>query len=183
MVAAFVRPQPTGAVAYSATTGAPPTIAPEFAHTEDRTTSLIDQGLVANSIAPEDRCVSPSDFGFHNAIRTAAGIRFIDFEFAGWDDPGKTLVDFIFQPRVQVLEKRSALLIALHPEQRDEVRIRYAALKPILRIKWICIIIGVLRPGRLTQMLQVDPGLNSNRLILERLQSATNHLNATLGRP
>lgn len=153
----------------------------EFAHTEERTNSLIDQGMVADAIAPEERCVSPSDFGFHNAIRTATGIRFIDFEFAGWDDPGKTLVDFIFQPRVPVPEESSALLIALHPDQSNEVRIRYTALKPILRIKWLCIMLAVLQPGRLTQMLQVNSGLNSSRLVLERLRSATSQLNTTLG--
>ena len=51
----------------------------------------------------EERCVSPSDFGFHNAIRRPDGsICFIDFEYAGWDDPSKTAADFFLQPAMPV---------------------------------------------------------------------------------
>ena len=50
---------------------------------------------------PADRCVSPSDFGFHNALREPSGrLRFIDFEYAGWDDPAKLVCDFFCQPAV-----------------------------------------------------------------------------------
>tara|TARA_R110001592_G_scaffold175466_1_gene414599 strand:- start:20277 stop:21332 length:1056 start_codon:yes stop_codon:yes gene_type:complete len=46
--------------------------------------------------------LSPSDFGFHNALRTKHGIQFFDFEYAGWDTPWKTLCDFFAQPAVPV---------------------------------------------------------------------------------
>lgn len=152
----------------------------ELAHTEERTTSLIDQGIVADAIAPEDRCVSPSDFGFHNAIRTAAGIRFIDFEFAGWDDPAKALVDFKFQPRVPVPAKYSGLFSALKRDQRRHVQIRYTTLKPVLRVKWLCIMLGILRPERLKEIMLANPELNLSRLIHKRLRSASSCLNAAI---
>lgn len=151
-----------------------------LAHTEESTNRLIDQGIVPDAISPEERCVSPSDFGFHNAIRTQAGIQFIDFEFAGWDDPAKALVDFIFQPRVPVPGEPSALFTALHPFQRNNVDIRYAALKPVLRVKWLCIMLAILRPERLKQMLIVSPEINPSRLIYARLRSASSYLNANL---
>ena len=44
-------------------------------------------------------CISASDFGLHNAIMTERGIVFFDFEFAGWDDPAKAIVDFLLQPQ------------------------------------------------------------------------------------
>ncbi len=48
---------------------------------------------------PEARTLSPSDFGFHNAIRRPAGtLAFVDFEYFGWDDPAKTIVDFLLHP-------------------------------------------------------------------------------------
>ena len=50
----------------------------------------------------EDRCLSPSDFGFHNALQSAARLSFIDFEYAGWDDPAKLVCDFFCQPAVPV---------------------------------------------------------------------------------
>src|SRR5262245_35817110 len=54
-------------------------------------------GLEAD-LPPADRRLSPSDFGFHNAIRTESGrLRFLDFEYAGWDDLAKTVADFFCQ--------------------------------------------------------------------------------------
>lgn len=42
-----------------------------------------------------ERCLSPSDFGFHNAlVRPDGSLCFIDFEYAGWDDPAKAVGDF-----------------------------------------------------------------------------------------
>src|SRR5205085_11484733 len=51
-------------------------------------------------VAHEDRRLSPSDFGFHNAIRPDVDdrLRFIDFEYAGWDDPANLVCDFFCQP-------------------------------------------------------------------------------------
>lgn len=149
----------------------------KLAQTEEHITSLIDKGMVVDAIASEARCASPSDFGFHNAIRTAAGIRFIDFEFAGWDDPTKVLVDFISQPRVPVLSEPWVLLSAFHPDRRDAIHKRYAVLKPILRVKWTCIILSILQPERLQQILLVEPEFKSSRIIYKRLAQANSYLN------
>jgi hypothetical protein len=52
-------------------------------------------------VAPLDRRVqtlSPADFGFHNALRTGAGLAFLDFEYFGWDDPVKLVSDVLWHP-------------------------------------------------------------------------------------
>lgn len=61
---------------------------------------LESQGLSADAtLVRENRTLSPSDFGFHNALRRADGrIVFLDFEYFGWDDPAKTVVDFLLHP-------------------------------------------------------------------------------------
>jgi len=46
--------------------------------------------------------LSPSDFGFHNAIKATSGYYFIDFEYAGLDTPWKVFADFFSQPAVPV---------------------------------------------------------------------------------
>lgn len=46
--------------------------------------------------------ISPSDFGFHNAINTKQGIVFLDFEYAGRDSCWKMVADFFCQPKVPV---------------------------------------------------------------------------------
>jgi len=49
-----------------------------------------------------ERCyqtLSPSDYGFHNALRGKNGkLTFLDFEYFGWDDPVKMLCDFMWHP-------------------------------------------------------------------------------------
>ena len=54
-------------------------------------------------LGPADRVLSPSDFGFHNALLDRQGnVRFFDFEYAGWDDPAKLVCDFFCQVEVPV---------------------------------------------------------------------------------
>ena len=38
--------------------------------------------------------MSPSDFGLQNTLFTKNKLFFIDFEYAGLDDPAKCLLDF-----------------------------------------------------------------------------------------
>jgi hypothetical protein len=51
-----------------------------------------------------NQVLSPSDFGFHNAIQTKDGLKFIDFEYFGWDDPVKLTCDFILHPGMKLTE-------------------------------------------------------------------------------
>jgi len=148
----------------------------EWAEIERHTTKMIDQGKIINAITPELRYVSPSDFGFHNAIRTPERTYFIDFEFAGWDDPAKAALDFILQPRVPVAKQRSPLLDALPPEHRLTVYRRCEVLGPILRIKWACIVLAVLQPTRLEQIMHNMPEQSPEDLIRNRIERAYSYL-------
>jgi len=50
-------------------------------------------------LASAHRALSPSDFGLHNALRGKDGqLRFIDFEYFGWDDPVKLVSDTAIHP-------------------------------------------------------------------------------------
>lgn len=151
----------------------------EVAEVEQQTNRVIEKGMVRDAIHPGQRCVSPSDFGFHNAIRTGTGIRFIDFEFAGWDDPAKATLDFLLQPRVPVVGYGSPLLSAWQPERQHSIHARCKHLAPILRLKWLCILLAVLNPDRLKQMLSVISGQDSAQLVSSRLESAKIYLSRT----
>lgn len=90
-----------------------------------------------------DRVLSPSDFGFHNAIiREDRRLAFIDFEYAGWDDPAKTIGDFFCQPEVPVPLKHLPYMVdrlsAVINDGRS-LKDRVALLLPAYRIKWSCI--------------------------------------------
>lgn len=92
------------------------------------------------------RIISPSDFGFHNAIEKEDGqLVFIDFEYAGWDDPAKLTCDFFCQVAVPVPFKYFDLfmnsirqMLSLGSEFEERVR----TLLPFYRLKWCCIMMN-----------------------------------------
>jgi hypothetical protein len=142
----------------------------------NKTESLISSGIVSDVIDPDQRCISPSDFGFHNAIRTNSGPRFIDFEFSGWDDPAKAAVDFALQPGVPTGTPISSLLAAANCNQINIIKKRCETLGPVLRIKWLCIILAVLQPERLMRVLVTHPQIEPEALIYQRLIQAEKYL-------
>ena len=151
-------------------------IGSDLGQVEERTHNLIAQGIATDAIRPDQRCISPSDFGFHNAISTKTGVMFIDFEYAGWDDPAKATIDFILQPRVPVVGYGSPLLAAWDPEYRHFVNARCRHLEPILRLKWLCIMLAVLNPARLKHMVDITSANDTNRFISERIERAKSYL-------
>jgi len=98
-----------------------------------------------------ERCVSPSDFGFHNALRREDGsIVFLDFEYAGWDDPSKLVGDFFCQPAVPVPSEyydafAEGIISSL--ELSPGHKIRTELLRPVYEIKWCCILLNPFLPG------------------------------------
>ena len=140
------------------------------------TSDEIASGRQFDSIRPDDCCISPSDFGFHNAILTEQGVKFIDFEFSGLDDPAKTAIDFVLQPRVPVKQSLTQVLYALDIKQKHMVERRCMALMPILSLKWSCIILSVLNPDRLKEMIQIHPCHDLETFIHERMIAARLHL-------
>ena len=148
----------------------------KFESISEITAHKIASGKLNDAIQPDDCCISPSDFGFHNAISSTAGVKFFDFEFSGWDDPTKTALDFILQPRVPVKQGLSPLLASLNVKQSHFLKKRYEALMPILSLKWSCIILSVLNPVRLKEIGLLGSSNELDNLISERIIAATSHL-------
>lgn len=101
-------------------------------------------------LAAANECLSPSDFGFHNAIRAADGrLRFVDFEYAGWDDPAKTVCDFFCQPAVPVPLEFWEYVVASVVSDLDDPeghQRRIALLLPVYQLKWCCIMLNDFLP-------------------------------------
>ena len=107
------------------------------------------EGGFDQPLAAEDRCLSPSDFGFHNALAQAGRVRFIDFEYAGWDDPAKTVCDFFCHPGVPVSRDyfgafQDAVLASLPHAPMHRQRI--AMLMPLFELEWCCILLNEFLP-------------------------------------
>ena len=140
-----------------------------FKPVEERILNALRAGQIADSLPASGRCVSPSDFGFHNAIRTARGVKFFDFEFGGWDDPAKAAVDFMLQPRVPTLQYHLVLLSKLAAKEQEMAMLRAKTLKPILELKWLCIIGGFLRKHRFMRLSATMPSLEIERYVSKKL--------------
>jgi hypothetical protein len=140
-----------------------------FRQVEKETNKALDLGKIEDALPAFQRCVSPSDFGFHNAIRTADGVKFIDFEFGGWDDPAKTAVDFILQPKVPVREGIPLSLRVISRIEEEAFLKRTEILQPILKFKWFCIIGGFLRELRYSQLMTIVPDAEMHRFVVGKL--------------
>jgi hypothetical protein len=145
-------------------------------------------GLDANAaLLHIQRCISPSDFGFHNALRASDGtIRFLDFEYAGWDDPAKTAGDFFQQLAVPVppqYRQHFATEIARCLHDPTATLARIELLRPVYAVKWCCIVLNIYLPVHLARRRFATPGLDESALkrsqltkaiaILESLNSTT----------
>ena len=101
---------------------------------------------------PDQRTLSPSDFGLHNALRQTDGrLIFLDFEYFGWDDPVKLTADFMLHPGM-------ALDAALAARFRDGAERLYGsdpafarrldALLPLYALRWALILLNEFLPER-----------------------------------
>lgn len=113
----------------------------------DVTTDCTLEEINHNEIIPiSDRCLSPSDFGFHNAILTDSGeLKFFDFEYAGWDDPAKFVCDYFCQPQVPVsIEHFSAFSETVSSKYSDSEfhQFRMNLLLPVYQIKWCAVMLN-----------------------------------------
>jgi hypothetical protein len=127
----------------------------------------------------EEYCVSPSDFGFHNALVDDGGRAvFIDFEYAGHDDPAKLVCDFFCCPGIQVpigFRREFVEKLANGLELRAGFSSRCDLLIDAYRIKWTCIILNDFLPlGAARREFAVQDEREAR--CADQLQKATNKL-------
>jgi hypothetical protein len=126
------------------------------------------------------RILSPSDFGFHNALRAPDGqLMFLDFEYFGWDDPAKTLSDVLLHPRMElaaVLQRRIAegfdAIFGGDPEWRRRVGLLY----PLLSLKWCMILLNEFRAEQIARRRYVDVSSEEDHVIQVRQLDAARAL-------
>jgi hypothetical protein len=106
-------------------------------------------------IGAEALTLSPSDFGFHNAIRRPDGaLAFIDFEYFGWDDPAKTIVDFLLHPGMTLgdsLKRRFATCAGAAFAGVPALPLRTRIAYPLFGLKWVLILLNDFLPERFGQ--------------------------------
>ena len=121
------------------------------------------------------RTLSPSDFGFHNAIREKNGrIVFLDFEYFGWDDPAKMVADFLLHPAMSLSGqmKRTFFdqIVAAFAEN-DQLAKRVEVVYPLYGIKWCLIFLNEFIPGEFSRRVYAT-GNESNKTEIRKEQLA-----------
>jgi len=95
--------------------------------------------------------LSPSDFGFHNALLTKDGLKFIDFEYFGWDDPVKLTCDFLLHPGMDLTDIQKTLwlkkmkeIFSFDKKFQQRLKVSYC----LYGLCWCLIMLNVFIPGR-----------------------------------
>lgn len=142
--------------------------------------AIAEDAALDRVLEPRERCLSPSDFGFHNALVTPDGrVRFLDFEYAGWDDPAKTVCDFFCQPAVPVpIAHLEAFRSGLAGFDSPGFRARVAQLLPVYRLKWCCILLNEFLPADSGRRTFSDPGHDHSARKCAQLEKALHALGA-----
>lgn len=104
------------------------------------------------ALPPAARTLSPSDFGFHNAVRGGDGaLVFLDFEYFGWDDPVKLTADTLWHPgHLLSPPERAAWLAAYGDAARHDPAFaaRLSAHLPLYGLRWSLILLNEFLPDR-----------------------------------
>ncbi|PLZ01919.1 aminoglycoside phosphotransferase family protein [Burkholderia sp. WAC0059] len=145
-------------------------IAPAWRELE---TTLAGHQAGQHRVAP---ILSPSDFGLHNALAHNGRLSFVDFEYAGWDDPVKLACDFICQPEIPVSLEQGRQFVGvlargLAPDSGLAGRV--ALLLPAHRLKWCCILLNEFRTEH--RRRRIHAGLAQDGLLASQLDKASRY--------
>jgi len=107
------------------------------------------------------RVLSPSDFGFHNALKDVDGRwHFLDFEFSGWDGFEKMIADFLLHPGMQLAVEQQGRLLALVAGHWPDCEASWRMMPTIYRLcalKWTLILLNEFNPDRMRQRMLANP--------------------------
>lgn len=105
---------------------------------------------VARPLPPNARTLTPADHGFHNTLLTPNGrLVFLDFEYAGWDDPAQMAANACLQPEIPMPRAWQApffqrLHSALGADQT--LALRLYLVYPLQLLKWSLILMNEFMP-------------------------------------
>ena len=126
-----------------------------------------------DSVLRREQCtLSPSDFGFHNALRSKNNsLAFLDFEYFGWDDPVKLMCDFALHPGMELnRENRKLWFRATLKLYGAGLLPRLNASWPLYGLCWVLILLNEFRSDVWARRCAADPTLTDSRVDLQLRQ-------------
>jgi hypothetical protein len=131
---------------------------------------------VEKKLEQDEKIISPSDFGFHNAIIRGHAVKFIDFEYSGWDDPAKLVGDFFGQVEIPVHNRHLGdfTRLAFRGKNFTEKNIiRSKILLDAYKVKWCCIVLNIFLEKNLLRRLFANPNLDVDQQKKIQLKKAS----------
>jgi hypothetical protein len=136
----------------------------------------------AVELAQNLRTISPADHGFHNVLRQRDGrLVFLDFEYAGWDQPAQMLANACLQPEVPLPpDFRKPFLKEMLKQLRgdDQLLYRLRLLFPLLSLKWSLIMLNEFLP--VSDQRRSFAGANAEARRAAQLEKSQRQLDAAL---
>ncbi len=137
--------------------------------------------LWTQELDQQHRTLSPSDFGFHNAIKNESGFTFVDFEYFGWDDPVKSTADFLLHPAMDLSERQMDVFFSGMEEifaADENFTARFKVYLPLLCLKWCMIILNEFIAAHMDRREFAAGEISTrNELRARQLEKALNFLN------
>ena len=140
-------------------------------------------------LARTERTLSPSDFGFHNALRRADGrLVFLDLEHFGWDDPAKLVCDFVLHPHESMkmadgLKRRFvSRMRSCFGTPMERLGRRLEVVYALYAIKWSTILLNEFVASDRDRRLHAD-GMKEidEHVLVEQLKKARSMVNLARG--
>jgi len=100
---------------------------------------------ITNDLPISMQALSPSDFGFHNALLEDNKLYFLDFEYFGRDDPVKLMADFVWHPGMDLSndQKTKWLNGVFEIFIKDpNIHARFHAAWPLYGLRWSLILLN-----------------------------------------
>ncbi len=141
-------------------------------------------GKEFNEIKDYERTLSPSDFGFHNAIKKDRDeIIFIDFEYFGWDDPAKLISDFIINPGMNLDDKLKKQFVQnmLLTFDQENILDRLMVTYPLCGLIWCLIFLNEFVPEYLNRRdfassVKKENQLEKSKTLLEKINDKKDYI-------
>jgi len=127
------------------------TFEPLWIEIKDESISFWPLESTDKCLPKEKQVLSPSDFGFHNSLKSKDGtLTFIDFDYFGWDDPVKLTADFLWHPGMNLSADlkgrwKNAMLDFFSDDPKFENRLNAAM--PLYGLRWALIVLNEFLPG------------------------------------
>jgi thiamine kinase-like enzyme len=114
-------------------------------------------------------------------LKTSTGLHFVDFEYAGWDDPAKLICDFYNQPRIPAGLANLAHELPLWADAcgwtATSLNERVRFLSPLYVIKWCCILMNEFLPdGAKRRIFSGEEDISERKIV--QLQQAQKRLDS-----